>query len=167
MDTHDTRAGPGAKESRGSFARQAPTPDQPPAKDSIFFYPNASRGDLPTAPTGAAYLRSATSGPEGLDSLEIQRKAVLAVSDSLGVTIPLEQIISEVGSGISPDRPGLHALWDLVESEAVQHIFVRDIARLGRDIPGVLRFFSHCEDHAVTLHFAEDYSLVVHFLAAG
>lgn len=108
--------------------------------------------------SGAVYLRSATSGPEGDASLEIQREEVLALSDSLGVTVPPDRILSEVASGISPDRPaGLQALWDLVENEAVQHIFVRDVSRLGRDIPGVLRFVRHCKDHGVLLHFAEDH----------
>ena len=107
--------------------------------------------------SGAAYLRSATSGPEGRASLEIQREEVLALSDSLGVKVPTDQILSEVASGISPDRPGLRALWDLVESEAVQHIFVRDVSRLGRNPRDVLRFVRHCKDHGVLLHFAEDH----------
>ena len=107
--------------------------------------------------SGAAYLRAATSGPEGGASLEIQRDEVLAVSDSLGVTIPPDHVFSEVASGLGPDRPELQAVWDLVETGAVQHVFAYDTDRLGRNPLDVLRFVRHCKDHGVTLHFAEDY----------
>ena len=107
--------------------------------------------------SGAAYLRAATSGPEGGASLEIQREEVLAVSDSLGVTVAPDHVFSEVASGLSPDRPELQAVWDLVESGAVQHVFAYSTDRLGRDPWAVLRFVRHCQDHGVTLHFAEDY----------
>ena len=165
MDTRDTRAGPGAlKGGQGLPAEPSLPPDQPPSKEWASFYTSASRGDLPTAPaqystdlTGAAYLRSATGGPEGRASLEIQRKAVLELADFFGVTVAQNYVLCDVASGLSPDRPGLQALWDLVESEAVQHIFARDWCRLWRDLLAFLRFVCHCDNHGVTLHFVWDH----------
>lgn len=53
MDTHDTRAGPGAqKESRGSFARQAPTPSDrtPRTSEQSAFYTSEFSGIQQTGP---------------------------------------------------------------------------------------------------------------------
>lgn len=74
MDTHDTRAGPGAqKGEQGSPCKTALPPEQPPARDSSFSYANASGGDLPTAPaqdstdlTGAGYDGASGGVPEAL-----------------------------------------------------------------------------------------------------
>ena len=49
---HGSRAGPGAqKEEQGSPSKTALPPDQPPRRDSVFFYANPSGGDSPTIPS--------------------------------------------------------------------------------------------------------------------
>ena len=53
MDTHDDRAGPGAKKGeQGSRAKLSLPPDQPQARDQAAFYANASGDDSPTFPSG-------------------------------------------------------------------------------------------------------------------
>ena len=117
--------------------------------------------DLPACPesgdSGVAYLRVNDPRKQGVGSLDFQREKVLALSSSLGVTIAPDHVISDVGSGCDLNRPGLQAVWDLVASRKVQHVFACDVARLGRDIREVSRFVRHCEAHGVSLRFARDY----------
>ena len=107
--------------------------------------------------SGAVYLRSATAEHGGGASLDFQRKVVLELSESLGVSVAADHVFSEVGSGLSLDRPGLQAVWDLVESKEIRHVLAYDTDRLGRNPLDVLRFVRHCKEHGVLLHFAEDY----------
>ena len=52
MDTHNTRAGPGAqKGGQGSRAKLSLPPDQPQARDQAAFYANRSAEDSPTFPS--------------------------------------------------------------------------------------------------------------------
>ena len=125
---------------------------------------------LPVCPesgdTGVAYLRVNIPCQQDANPLEIQREKVLALASSLGVTIAPDHVISEVASGIDPNRPGLQAVWNLVASKEVRYVFVCDAIRLGRDLQEVLRFVRHCKAHGVSLRFAED-CLSPHICAAA
>ena len=68
MDTHNTRAGPGAqKVEQGPPSKAALPPDQPPRRDPIFFYANPLRPDSPTsyAPVSADLPGAGHDGASG------------------------------------------------------------------------------------------------------
>ena len=73
--------------------------------------------------SGAAYVRVSSLVGEDGGSLDAQREEVLALADTLGVTVAPGHVICDVGSGNDAERPGMIALWRFVESKGVQNVF--------------------------------------------
>ena len=111
--------------------------------------------DSKPAEVGICLERINNPGPEGDSSLNAQRQANLEMATAAGVVIPQEYKISEVGSGIDPNRPGARRVWDLVMRDEVRHVFLNRADRWSRETRELLNFIDHCAENNVKIHCAD------------
>lgn len=78
---------------------------------------------------------------------QVQVLQGLAASLSLNVT----HIIRETASGLNFERQGLRELIGLVKAHEVDTILMKDLARIGRDIPKVIDVLEELNKYGITL----------------
>lgn len=78
---------------------------------------------------------------------QVQVLQGLAASLSLNVT----HIIRETASGLNFERQGLRELMGLVKAHEVDTILMKDLARIGRDIPKVIDVLEELNKYGITL----------------
>ena len=86
------------------------------------------------------YCRIAHSGPDSVDVLAGQRLQLETYAKEHGLEIVGSS--SDIGSGLTLDRPGLLDFLDAVEDESVDVLLLPDLARLGRNINTVVRYWN-------------------------
>ena len=85
------------------------------------------------------YCRVAHSGPDNVDILAGQRLRLEAYAKEHNLEIVGSS--SDIGSGLTLDRPGLQKFMDAVEDEAVDVLLLPNLARLGRDMKKVVLYW--------------------------
>ena len=123
------------------------------ANKFLMVYDGAVAPESPGA--GVSYCRVSTPGQEEGTSLDTQLEGNLSLAASLGVPVAPDHIITEVWSAADPYRPGFVKVRRLVGDGVVQHVFVYDTDRLGRDPWHIVEFIRYCKERGVALHFAD------------
>jgi len=85
------------------------------------------------------YCRVAHSGPDSAEVLAEQRHQLENYAKEHGFDAVGSS--SDIGSGLTLDRPGLQKFLDAVEDESVDALLLTDLARLGRDVDKTVRFW--------------------------
>ena len=86
------------------------------------------------------YCRVAHSGPDSMDVLAGQRLQLETSAKKHGLEIVGSS--SDIGSGLTLDRPGLLDFLDAVEDESVDVLLLLNLARLGRNINTVVQYWN-------------------------
>ena len=92
------------------------------------------------------YARTACPNETELN-WQVQVLQGLAATLDLNVT----HIIRETASGLNFDRQRLRELMGLVKAHDVDTILMKDLARIGRDIPKVIAVLEELDSHGVKL----------------
>lgn len=92
------------------------------------------------------YARTACPNDAELE-WQVQVLQGLAATLDLNVT----HIIRETASGLNFDRQRLRELMGLVKAHDVDTILMKDLARIGRDIPKVIAVLEELDSHGVKL----------------
>ena len=92
------------------------------------------------------YARTACPSDAELE-WQVQVLQGLAAALDLNVT----HIIRETASGLIFDRQGLHKLMGLVKAHEVDTVLMKDLARIGRDIPKVIAVLETLDKHGLKL----------------
>lgn len=100
------------------------------------------------------YCRVAHSAPDSEELLAGQRHRLEAYAKEHGFEIIGSS--SDIGSGLTLDRPGLQKFTDAVEDEAVDVLLLSDLARLGRNIDKVIQFWNLLCGRSVHIYTAID-----------
>ncbi len=85
------------------------------------------------------YCRVAHSGPDSAEVLTEQRHQLENYAREHGFEAVGSS--SDIGSGLTLDRPGLQRFLDAVEDESVDALLLTDLTRLGRDVNKVIQFW--------------------------
>ena len=85
------------------------------------------------------YCRVAHRGSDNVDILAGQRLQLEAYAKEHNLEIVGSS--SDIGSGLTLDRPGLQQFMDAVEDEAVDVLLLPNLARLGRDMKKVVLYW--------------------------
>lgn len=88
-------------------------------------------------PRVVLYCRVATDHDEGR-SLEAQKERLRQYAERQGYAVVAE--VSEIGGGLSLDRPGIRELSGLAYRHAMDEVLAVNIDRFGRNTGDVLRF---------------------------
>ena len=96
----------------------------------------------------ACYCRCAYNDGK---SLHLQEEYMKSVLQEVGVSEQDVVFYAEYGSGINAKREELRRLLCDVKSENIKTVYVRDIARLSRDIVLLDKILHYLETHNVTL----------------
>ena len=94
----------------------------------------------------AIYARAAC--PNGAE-LNRQVQVLQGLAANLGFNIT--HIIREAASGLNFDRQGLRELMGLVKAHEVDTVLMKDLARIGRDIPKVIAVLETLDKHGLKL----------------
>ena len=94
----------------------------------------------------AIYARTARPSKTALNR-QVQVLQGLAADLNLSVT----HIIREAASGLDFERPGLCELMRLVKAHNVDTILMKDLARIGRDIPKVIDVLEKLDKYSIKL----------------
>lgn len=100
------------------------------------------------------YCRVAHSGPDSTELLEGQRLRLESYAGEHGFEIIASS--NDTGSGLTLDRPGLLAFLDAVDNEAVDVLLLMDLARLGRDMDQVFRYWQRLRERGVHIYTVMD-----------
>ena len=60
-------------------------------------------------------------------------------------------VIKESCSGINFDRPGINAIYEIIEKEKIDAVISKDISRYGRCLVGVLEFVKKLNEKKVSV----------------
>ena len=92
---------------------------------------------------------------EGI-SLGAQKEACRRLAESEGLPRALaEDVISDQGSGVDPDRPGLLELGRRIADGRYTDLIIYSPSRLARDLMTLVDFLNRCEEAGVRVHFVE------------
>lgn len=94
----------------------------------------------------AIYARTAHPNETALNR-QVQVLQGLAANLGLNIT----HIIRETASGPDFDRQGLRELMDLAKAHEVDTVLMKDIARIGRDIPKVIDVLEKLDKYSIKL----------------
>ena len=94
----------------------------------------------------AIYARTACPNEAELN-WQVQVLRGLAAELNLNAT----HIIRETASGLNFERQGLRELMGLVKAHEVDTILMKDLARIGRDIPKVIDVLEELNKYGITL----------------
>ena len=99
------------------------------------------------------YVRqaSATIPGERDTAIEIQGAICRAASVEAGYTVHGDHAFSDVGSGVTLERPGLAALRRAIRDREIEAIFVSSVDRLSRNLVDLLLIAEECEANGVAL----------------
>lgn len=100
------------------------------------------------------YCRIAHSGPDSAELLEGQRLQLEHYAKECGFEIVGSS--SDIGSGLTFDRPGLLTFWDAVDDEAVDVLLLPNLARLGRNVNQVFRYWQLLRGRGVHIYTVTD-----------
>ena len=89
-------------------------------------------------------------------SLGTQKEGCIRLAESEGFPPVLaEDVISDQGSGVDPDRPGLLELGRRIADGRYTDVILYRPDRLARDLMTLTHFWDRCEEAGVRLHFVE------------
>ena len=105
---------------------------------------------------GVGYTR--VSGPIQGDgtSLDTQAAAIVDLANSLGYEIASEDMLAEVRSGVSLERPQLDKIRRMAAAGEFGALFVYTTDRLSRDPVDLLLMLREFDGHGVAVHFVQD-----------
>ena len=106
------------------------------------------------APRAWIYCRVAHNGPDSAELLAVQRHQLETYAKENGFEIVGSS--SDIGSGLTFDRPGLLDFLDAMEDEAVDVFLLPDLSRLGRDIDKVIQYWHLLHGRGVHIYTAID-----------
>ena len=99
------------------------------------------------------YCRVAHNGPDSAEILAAQQDRLEAYAKEHDFEIVGTS--SDIGSGLTMDRPGLRDFQAAVEDEAVDVLLIYRLSRLGRDIDKVIKYWYLLRDFDVSVHTAD------------
>ena len=99
------------------------------------------------------YCRVAHNGQDTAELLEGQRLRIESYAREHGFEIV--GCSSDIGSGLTLERPGLQEFHAVAESGEVDILLLDSIARLGRDISKVIYYWLQLRDLGVIVHTAD------------
>lgn len=99
------------------------------------------------------YCRTATEGGEAKTKLAWQKKICRDYAKSKGYKVT--ETLSEVGSGMKPDRPGLLKLTDVVKANRIKHVVVSNPDRISRNEAHLILFKNLLKRQRVQLEYAQ------------
>ena len=89
-------------------------------------------------------------------SLGTQEEACRRLAESAGcLPVLAEDVISDQGSGVDPDRPGLLELGRRIADGRYTDLILYRPDRLARDLMTLTDFLDRCEEAGVRVHFVE------------
>jgi len=100
------------------------------------------------------YCRMAHSGPDSAELLEGQRLRLEGYAREHSFDVVGSS--SDIGSGLTLDRPGLLDFLDAVDKEAVDVLLLTDLARLGRDTGQVFQYWQLLRGRNVHIYTVTD-----------
>lgn len=100
-----------------------------------------------------AYARSATADEEAQAFLDLQTTEVVNLANQMGYAIGPSDVLGEVGSGVSLDRPRLNQVRLMVATGQFDALFAYSPDRLSRDLVDLQVLMLEFTSHGVELHF--------------
>ena len=82
-------------------------------------------------------------------ALNWQVQVLQGLAANLGLNVT--HTIRETASGLNFERQGLRELMGLVKAHEVDTILMKDLARIGRDIPKVIAVLEELDKHGIKL----------------
>ena len=99
------------------------------------------------------YCRVAHNGPDSAEVLETQRYRLEGYAKEHGFEIV--GYSSDIGSGLTMDRPGLLDFHTAAEDGDVDILLLHSLTRLGRDTDMVRKYWHLLRDLGVSVHTAD------------
>lgn len=99
------------------------------------------------------YSRAANGG-NSAELLEAQEHSMKQYAREHGFEVVGDS--SDVGNGLTMDRPGLLNVRAAVMEKRVDVLLIRNISRLGRDVGQVIRYWKFLRDHGVRVFTVTD-----------
>lgn len=99
------------------------------------------------------YCRVAHNGPDSAEFLEGQRLRLESYAREHGFIIV--GCSSDIGNGLTLERPGLHDFHAAAEDEEVDILLLKNLSRLGRDTSKVIEYWHQLRDLGVIVHTAD------------
>ena len=99
------------------------------------------------------YCRVAHNGPDSAEVLERQRHRLENYAKEHGFEIV--GVSSDIGSGLSRNRPGLLDFYAAAEDGKVDVLLIHSLSRLGRDTDKVTKYWHLLRDLGVSIHTAD------------
>ncbi len=96
------------------------------------------------------YCRVAHDGPDSAELLETQKQRLRDYAKEHGLEIV--GCSSDVGSGLTMDRPGLLKFHAAMEESKVDILLLAKLSRLGRDLEEVFQYWQLLRKHRVHLY---------------
>ena len=100
------------------------------------------------------YCRVAHNGPDSMAVLATQQKGLETYAKEHNFKIVGTS--SDIGSGLTMDRPGLLDFHAVAEDGTVDVLLIHSIARLGRDMDKVTKYWHLLRDLGVSVHTSSD-----------
>ena len=99
------------------------------------------------------YCRVAHNGPDSAEILERQRHRLESYAKEHGFEIVGSS--SDIGSGLTMDRPGLLNFHAAAEDGDTDILLIHSLTRLGRDVDKVTKYWHMLRDLGVSVHTAD------------
>ena len=99
------------------------------------------------------YCRVAHNGPDSAEVLNMQQLQLESYAKEHGFEIVGSS--SDIGSGLTMDRPGLLDFHAAVEDGTVDVLLILKLSRLGRDADKVTKYWHLLRDLGVSVHAAD------------
>ena len=102
----------------------------------------------------ATYVRQARAPNPGERDTEIEIQGAIcsAAAVEAGYAVHGHHAFSDVGSGITLERPGLAALRRAIRDREIEAIFVSSVDRLSRNLMDILLIAGECGANGIALH---------------
>lgn len=98
------------------------------------------------------YCRVDYSGANSAELLNMQRRSLESYAKENGLQIV--GFSSDIGNGLTLDRPGLMALHAIVGCRQADVLLIHNLDRLGRDLDKVVPYLRFLLNHGVHVHTA-------------
>ena len=99
------------------------------------------------------YCRVAHNGPDSAEVLNGQRLRLESYAKEHGFEVVGSS--SDIGSGLTMDRPGLLNFHTAAENGTVDVLLILKLSRLGRDVDKVTKYWHLLRDLGVSVHAAD------------
>ena len=100
-----------------------------------------------------AYARITSVAQADGTSLDMQAAEMVRLANEMGYGIDLADVLREIASGASLDRPQLYEIRRMAAAGEIDALFVYSIDRLSRDPVDLLVLVRELEAHSVAVHF--------------